>query len=97
MKNNQTGRILIASLVSLIIAAVPTAVWAKKTYINADRQGVAIKGYDTVAYFTEGRPVKGNKQFEYSWQDAKWRFANEKHMEMFISDPEKYMPQYGGY
>ena len=97
MKNNQTDRILIVCTVILLIAAGSTAVWAKKTYINADRQGVAIKGYDTVAYFTEGRPVKGNKQFEYSWQDAKWRFANQKHMEMFISDPEKYTPQYGGY
>ena len=88
--------IQVMSLVLAISFVAPAAVWAKSS-INTNWQGVAIKGYDTVAYFTEGRAVKGKKQFEYQWQGAKWRFANQKNLEMFTNDPDKYAPRYGGY
>ena len=81
-------------LTSLII--VPTHAWAK-SYINKNWAGVAIKGYDPVAYFKLSKPVKGKKEFEYKWKDAVWRFANENHLNLFKSDPETYAPQYGGY
>ena len=57
----------------------------------------AIKGYDPVAYFTEGRPVKGSGEFEYEWMGADWRFASAENRNAFAADPEKYAPQYGGY
>ena len=69
----------------------------QKIPINTDEFGVAIKGYDTVAYFTEGRAVKGTADFESLWQDARWHFANAKHRDLFEADPERYVPQYGGY
>src|SRR4029079_12550798 len=59
--------------------------------------GVAIMGYDTVAYFTEGKAVKGSDEFSYEWLGTPWHFASKKHQEMFISAPVKYAPQYGGY
>jgi YHS domain-containing protein len=59
--------------------------------------GVAIMGYDTVAYFTEGKAVKGSEEFSYDWLGTPWHFASEKHKEMFMSEPAKYAPQYGGY
>jgi YHS domain-containing protein len=59
--------------------------------------GVAIKGYDAVAYFTESKPVKGDSSFVYHWKDADWNFANKKNQELFKANPEKYAPQYGGY
>ncbi len=59
--------------------------------------GVAIKGYDPVAYFTESKPVEGSKEFTYDWQSATWRFASAKNRDLFAKDPEKYAPQYGGY
>lgn len=59
--------------------------------------GVAIKGYDPVAYFTDGKPVKGSKDFEHEYMDATWRFASAAHRDSFARDPKKYMPQYGGY
>ena len=71
-------------------------VWSKSR-INTTWGGVAIKGYDPVAYFTQGKPVKGSDEFEFEWMDAKWRFSNARHLELFKSDPEKYAPQYGGY
>ncbi len=59
--------------------------------------GVAMEGYDPVAYFTEGRPVKGSAEFAKEWLGAKWHFANAKHRDFFVSNPGKYMPQFGGY
>lgn len=58
---------------------------------------VAIQGYDTVAYFTDGKAVIGSNEFEYYWDDAIWRFASAEHRALFAADPDKYMPQYGGY
>lgn len=65
--------------------------------VNTDSEGAALKGYDPVAYFTEDKPVKGRKELEHIWNGAKWRFSNERHKDLFIKTPEKYMPQYGGY
>jgi hypothetical protein len=59
--------------------------------------GVAIMGYDPVAYFTEGRPMKGSEEFAYQWLGTPWHFANANHRDMFAADPAKYAPQYGGY
>jgi YHS domain-containing protein len=59
--------------------------------------GVAIMGYDPVAYFTEGRARKGSKEFAYDWLGTPWYFATAEHRDLFISDPAKYAPQYGGY
>ena len=57
----------------------------------------AVKGYDVVAYFTDGKPVKGVKQFTYEWKGATWFFANAENLAEFMNNPEKYAPQYGGY
>lgn len=59
--------------------------------------GVAIHGYDPVAYFLNKKPVKGSKDLEYSWMGAAWRFASKENLELFKTNPEKYAPQYGGY
>lgn len=57
----------------------------------------AIKGYDSVAYFTQNKAVKGKSQFTLEHQGATWRFATQTNLDLFKSDPEKYSPQYGGY
>jgi YHS domain-containing protein len=59
--------------------------------------GVAIMGYDTVAYFTEGRPMKGSEEFSYDWLGTPWYFVNAEHRELFAADPARYAPQFGGY
>lgn len=64
--------------------------------VNA-RDGVAVKGYDVVAYFTEGRPVRGNEQYTHRWQNVLWYFANEAHLEAFAAEPVRYSPRYGGF
>jgi hypothetical protein len=67
----------------------------KSPVFNTD--GTAINGYDVVAFFTDSKPVKGNEQFTYKWQDVNWKFASKDHLDTFKAMPEKYAPQYGGY
>ena len=59
--------------------------------------GVAIDGWDPVAYFTDGKPVEGSREFVHEWNGATWRFASAAHRDLFAQAPEKYAPQYGGY
>jgi len=67
------------------------------TVINKDKSGLALKGYDAVSYFNEGKAVEGKKDFEHSWMDATWRFSTAENRDLFAKNPEKYAPQFGGY
>jgi YHS domain-containing protein len=69
---------------------------AQKAEVYSDRAG-AIRGYDPVSYFTEGRPVKGSDQFTHRWKGATWRFSSAENRERFAAAPEEFAPQYGGY
>jgi YHS domain-containing protein len=59
--------------------------------------GLAIKGYDPVAYFNDGKPVKGVKEFQHDWNGARWQFSSGANRDLFKANPDKYAPQYGGY
>lgn len=83
-------------ILSLFVAFAGSAGAAEKP-VNTTWRGVALDGYDAVAYFTEGKPVKGDERFTYEWNGAKWRFASAGHLELFRKDPVKYAPQFGGY
>lgn len=65
--------------------------------INIGTDGIAVHGYDVVAYFLEGRAVRGKNEFEYGWNGAKWQFSSAVNRELFVSEPERYAPQYGGF
>ncbi len=65
--------------------------------INKISGGLALRGYDTVAYFQEGQAVKGSQEFTHEWQGAKWHFASAANRDLFARDPQQYAPQYGGY
>jgi YHS domain-containing protein len=64
---------------------------------NFERNGLAIDGYDPVAYFTEKKPVKGSPEFPADFQGAIFLFASAAHRDTFAADPDRYAPQYGGY
>jgi enamine deaminase RidA (YjgF/YER057c/UK114 family) len=80
-----------ATLLSLLLATLvfPLA-WGDETKLS-------IRGYDTVAYFTDRKPVQGKAEFEYLWHKLRWRFATAAHLTLFRQDPERYAPQYDGY
>ena len=88
-----TGAIGLA--VSLVVMFTGTALAFDE--VNKTFFGIAIKGYDTVAYHTEGRAVEGKKDFSHKWNDAKWYFASAGNRDLFVAEPERYAPQYGGY
>ena len=85
------------ALLLLAFALASPAAADSDRIINKDSEDVAIRGYDTVAYFTEGRAVQGKPEFEYVWQDARWWFANSEHRDLFAADPERYAPRFGGF
>jgi len=58
---------------------------------------LVLQGHDPVAYFTDGKPVKGDPRFAYDFDEARYHFASAQHRDMFAADPEKYAPQFGGY
>lgn len=58
---------------------------------------LAIKGYDPVAYLTEGKPTRGLPEFEYQWDEHRYQFASAQHRDMFKADPVHYAPQFGNF
>jgi hypothetical protein len=100
MKNKKEHMGLCVVLCALALAAALTMVpgeAAAESAVYVDWKGLAIKGYDPVAYFTMSEPVKGEKDHVVTWMDATWRFASAEHKSLFEKDPEKYAPRYGGY
>jgi len=67
------------------------------TEVMVSQDGFAIHGYDPVAFFTEGKPVRGSKLHRLKWKGANWLFSSAKHRDLFQLDSEKYSPQYGGW
>lgn len=65
--------------------------------INKTKSGLALKGYDAVAYFTKSTPTKGSPEFTHSWNGATWQFASAANRDSFAQDPTRFAPQFGGY
>ena len=80
-------------LVCFVLLAAPLAT-ATQLF---ERKGLAIDGYDPVAYFTERKPMKGVPEFRADYQDSTFQFVSADHRDRFAADPEKFVPQYGGY
>lgn len=87
----------LAALALFIAALSPAAAFAKDPVYTGRFSSLAVDGYDPVAYFTEGKPVKGSKDFTADYNGAEWRFVSADNLAAFEAAPEKYAPQYGGY
>ena len=79
-----------------LITAIP-AFAQTKTLVNVDRKGLALQGYDPVAFFTQSRPVKGLAQFESTYNGARYLFVSAEDKALFDANPAKYEPQFGGF
>lgn len=80
------------------VTMVPASVLAAKPQIYTSfLSSAAVGGYDTVAYFTQGKPVKGSSKFVTEWKGAKWYFSSAENLAKFKANPTAYAPQYGGY
>jgi YHS domain-containing protein len=104
MKNQFFSRhLLLAAILSTstLVTIVPELAFAydetSTSALNVDKQGVAIKGFDPVAYFTDGAPLEGTNKFTATYKGATYHFANAKNRDAFKANSEKFVPQYGGF
>lgn len=84
-------RSILLCLLLLVCATSPAADEVFKT------DDGAIRGYDPVAYFSDGKAVKGKPEFSHEWNGASWRFSSQANLDRFAKTPEQFAPQYGGY
>ena len=78
-----------------MLAASPFV--ASRSNAAEENAPLAIKGYDPVAYFTDGRPRRGLPEIEYEWDEHRYRFARPEHRELFKADPVRYAPQFANF
>ncbi len=83
------------AMMVLVFVLVSNAAFSATSYFN--HKGLAILGYDSVAYHIDAKAIKGNKAIAYEWSGATWLFSSEENRNKFKQSPEKYAPQYGGY
>jgi len=81
----------------LLVALASPALAQTKALLNLDKAGVAIQGYDPVAFFTDNKPVMGKSEFPARHNGALYHFASKEHRDLFKADPAKYEPAFGGY
>lgn len=78
-------------------SAEPINTLEKSGFFKYKPSGLAIRGADTVAYFTQNAYVQGSDEFTTEWQGATWKFVSQEHLDLFTNNPESFAPQYGGY
>ncbi|MBC7935168.1 MAG: YHS domain protein [Rhizobacter sp.] len=84
-------------VVIVLLAVIFSAgAYAQSTKFTS-KNGVAIKGYDPVAYFNQQSAVEGNDKYSFDWSGSKWKFVSQNNLDSFKTAPERYAPQYGGF
>lgn len=88
---------ILSLITGLAMLAGQAAEVGGKSLVLKNQQGLAIQGYDAVAYFTDHKPMKGSGKFSSEYEGAKYLFSSAEHKNLFDANPEKYAPAYGGY
>jgi YHS domain-containing protein len=86
----------LAPALFLALVTILTSVSAKDL-LNTSWSGTAIKGYDPVAYFSDNKAIEGKSDFQSMHDGATYYFASKEHKDLFDANPDKYLPQFGGY
>lgn len=89
--------IIVVLLLSSAFALAQATTQPTKRYVNTSWRGIALEGYDPVAYFTDSKPVEGSKKIQSTYKGATYYFASDEHKKMFDENPTKYEPQFGGF
>lgn len=82
---------------SFLFALLLMAGFTGTAFAQPAADNAAIKGYDSVAYFKDGKALKGSDSFTFTWHDMTWYFLTRENRDLFAAAPEKYAPQYDGY
>jgi YHS domain-containing protein len=94
MKSRKSIDRIVRSFLFLLLLLTGFEERAMGNLLDSD---MAIKGYDTVAYFKTGKALKGNESFTFKWHDMTWYFSTKENRDLFAAHPEQYAPQYDGY
>ena len=97
LSNRLSMRLIAAVLVLFVMVPAISASPMSRRVLTDSASGLALYGYDPVAYFTDGKAVKGRHQYEVVWKGVSWVFESRANREVFKQDPEVYAPQYGGH
>ena len=84
-------------LVVVLLFSVGSNVFASGVVNQAESSGLAIHGYDPVAYFEQGKAIPGDKSIIYEHEGVSWSFSSEKNRDLFAANADQFVPQYGGY
>lgn len=93
----RAARFFLAFVAVLSVIPVAPALAAPGTHDNVDDDHLAVQGYDVVAYFTTGKPTKGDSAIAAGHGGHTYRFASAENKKKFLEAPDKYVPQYGGW
>lgn len=96
-KSNIHSRLIVFLLIALLAACEAKTFNSLSESVSKTADGLAIEGYDAVAYQTAESAFKGSQQYEFVWKGAKWLFVSKENQERFAAAPENYAPQYGGF
>ena len=89
---------LLATIALALVSAGPASAQNRAGgEYNGTYAGLGAKGYDVVAYFTQGSAVKGSDRYTHAFGGVTWQFASATHRDAFKAEPERYAPQYGGF
>ena len=96
-KNMKQLNKIVSVMAFMLALALPAMAQGTKTLVNVDDSDVAIQGYDPVAFFTDNKPVKGDSKYVTKSDGAIYYFASREHRDLFVQNPAKYEPVFGGY
>ena len=99
---NKMSRLLLAALIVMTVQAGLTdpaqaGIPGSTSQINLDAHGIALGGYDPVAYFESGKPTRGVATISASYGGARYLFATAAHQRIFLKNPRIYVPEFGGF
>jgi YHS domain-containing protein len=86
-----------AAILAFLFTILTAISVAQKTLVNINAHGAALEGHDPVAFFTAGKPVKGDAKIQSIYRGARYYFVNAENKKAFDAEPAKYEPQFGGY
>jgi hypothetical protein len=96
-RHTQSSAVPRWSVICALVLLTACALFASAGRSIAAEAQLAIKGYDPVAYFMDGKPTPGRPELQYEWDEHVWRFATAEHRDLFRADPVRYAPQFGNY
>lgn len=90
------GAIAVLVVTFVFVNKVSPVGWGMWGETNSS-DGVALSGYDPVSYFDNNKPTAGSSEFSQDWGGVTWQFSNSENRDLFVSRPEDYAPQFGGF